>query len=189
MLVQRNWSGEMTSNLELISHKWSFIGIMSIFLLLPCVYKLFRNMRNIDVAKEAKSFLCCFLMLSLELGLSVVMIQWPHSFRQALLTQDDSLPDSSLPALSAWAAPSFDGPILAGPYQACPRAPPFPGSSSSHCAGFASGGPSPHCDCQPEASCAPLFPFWKLPLHLNQDLFLQRCSHFSLPAGNKVKCY
>lgn len=149
----------MTSNLELSSHKWSFIGITSIFLLLLCVYKLFCSMRNIDVAKEVKSLLCCFLMLSLELGLSVVMVQRPHSFRQALLTQDDSLPEDSLPALSASAAPSFDGPILAGLCQACPRAPPFPGSSSSHCAGFASEDPSRHCDCQPEASCAPLFPF------------------------------
>lgn len=58
-------------------------------------------MRNIDVAKEVKLFLCRFLMLSLELGLSVVMVQWPHFFRQALLTQDDSLPEDSLPALSA----------------------------------------------------------------------------------------
>lgn len=74
---------------------------MSIFLVLSCVYKLLHNIRNIDATKEAKSFLYCFLMLPFELGLSVAMVQGSHSFRQALLSQDDSLPDSSLPALSA----------------------------------------------------------------------------------------
>lgn len=145
---------EMAFNLELISRKWSFIGIMSIFLLLPCVCKLFCSMRNTDVAKEPKLFLCCFLIQSPDLGLSAVMVRC-----LVLAASHCSPQDDSLPALSAWAAPSFDAPILAGLCQACPGAPPFPGSSSSHCAGFASGGPSPHHDSQPEASCAPLFPF------------------------------
>lgn len=65
----------MAFNLELISHKWSFIGIMSIFLLLPCVCKLFWSMRNIDVVKELKLFLCCFLIQCLDLGLGAVMVQ------------------------------------------------------------------------------------------------------------------
>lgn len=145
---------EMAFNLELISRKWSFIGIMSIFLLLPCVCKLFCSMRNTDVAKEPKLFLCSFLMQSIDLDLSVVMVQCLMLAGSHCSPQHDFLP-----ALSAWAAPSFDAPILAGLYQACPGAPPFPGSSSSHCAGSASGGPSPHHDSQPEASCAPLFPF------------------------------
>lgn len=156
MPVRSNWNeaGKMAFNLELISRKWSFIEIMSIFLLLPCVCKLFCCMRNTDVAKEPKLFLSCFLTQSLDLGLSVVMAQHLMLAASRCSPQDDSLP-----ALSAWAAPSFDAPILAGLYQACPGAPPFPGSNSSHCAGFASGGPSPHHDSQPEASCAPLFPF------------------------------
>lgn len=82
----------MAFNLELISHKWSFIGIMSIFLLLPCVCKLFCSMRNTDVAKEPKLFLCCFLMQSLDLDLSVVMVQCLMLAASHCSPQHDSLP-------------------------------------------------------------------------------------------------
>lgn len=143
---------EMAFTVGLISPKWSFFtGTRRVFLLLSCAYKLFCSIRNTDVAKEPELFLCCFSIESPDLGPRVTAVRCPRS---AQLT-----PDGSSPALSAGAAPSFDAPILAGPCPACPGAPPSPGSSSSRCAGFASGGPSPRHDSRPEASCAPLSPF------------------------------
>lgn len=65
----------MAFNLDLISHECSFIGLMSIFLLLPWACKLFCIMGNTDVAKEPKLFLRCFLLQFLDLGLRVVMVQ------------------------------------------------------------------------------------------------------------------